>query len=121
MRVFTVRSRSARRLISAAIAAFVCAPGLAASPSVAPVFSTTIHPDIWPTVPRALPASPVLEARIKSLLASMSVEDKVGQLIQADISAITPEDLKTYRLGSVLANSLPLGPLLPPASTEPSR
>ncbi len=52
-----------------------------------------------------------METRIKSLLASMSVEDKVGQLIQADISAIKPEDLKTYHLGSVLAggNSGPNG------------
>lgn len=41
----------------------------------------------------------------------MTVEQKVGQVIQADISAITPEDLKTYPLGSILAggNSGPYG------------
>ena len=52
-----------------------------------------------------------MEARIEQLLTSMSVEDKVGQLIQADISSISPDDLKTYRLGSVLAggNSGPQG------------
>lgn len=58
-----------------------------------------------------LPANPALESRLKTLLAQMSVEDKVGQLVQADISAITPDDLKTYHLGSVLAggNSGPNG------------
>jgi len=41
----------------------------------------------------------------------MTLEQKVGQIIQADISAITPEDLKTYPLGSILAggNSGPYG------------
>lgn len=111
MRVFSDRHRFARRLISAIIAALVFAPGWAASPSTASNLSSTIHPDLWPTVPRALPADPATEARIKRLLASMSVQDKVGQLIQADITAITPEDLKTWRLGSVLAggNSGPNG------------
>lgn len=59
----------------------------------------------------ALAPNPAMERRIKSLLAKMSVQDKVGQLIQADISTIKPGDLKTYHLGSVLAggNSGPYG------------
>src|SRR5690606_10344376 len=44
-----------------------------------------------------------LEARIDGLLASMTVEEKVGQIVQGDISTITPEDLRKYRLGSILA------------------
>ncbi len=41
----------------------------------------------------------------------MTVEQKVGQLVQADISTITPKDLETYPLGSILAggNSGPGG------------
>jgi beta-glucosidase len=41
----------------------------------------------------------------------MTVEQKVGQMIQADISAITPSDLASYPLGSILAggNSGPYG------------
>jgi beta-glucosidase len=41
----------------------------------------------------------------------MSVEEKVGQLVQADIGSIKPEDLARYPLGSVLAggNSGPYG------------
>ncbi len=68
-----------------------------------------IHPEIWPTVAAALPADPALEARIDALLARMSLERKVGQLIQADIASITPEDLRHYPLGSILngGNSSP--------------
>jgi beta-glucosidase len=45
------------------------------------------------------------------MLAAMTLEQKVGQMIQADISAITPEDLARYPLGSILAggNSGPWG------------
>ena len=69
--------------------------------------------------PDAAPSgSPAIEARIDALLASMSVERKVGQLIQPDISAITPEDVRRYRFGSILngGNSGPGGDDKAPAS-----
>lgn len=111
MRALAHRHRFAGRLISAAVAAFVFPQAWSAAPAAARPQPTNVHPGLWPTVPRALPADPALEARIRKLLALMSVEDKVGQLIQADITTIKPEDLKTYRLGSVLAggNSGPNG------------
>jgi beta-glucosidase len=58
----------------------------------------------------ALKADPV-ETRANELLAQMTLEEKVGQIIQADISAVTPEEAKTYNLGSVLngGNSAPGG------------
>ena len=43
---------------------------------------------------------------MESLLARMSLEDKVGQMVQADIGSISPEDLLHYKLGSVLAGGL---------------
>ena len=43
------------------------------------------------------------EARITSIMAGLTLEQKVGQLIQADIGSISPADLKTYPLGSLLA------------------
>ena len=51
------------------------------------------------------------EAMIDSLLARMTLEEKVGQIIQADIASITPEDLARYPIGSILAggNSSPDG------------
>ncbi|MBV8909795.1 MAG: glycoside hydrolase family 3 protein [Gammaproteobacteria bacterium] len=41
----------------------------------------------------------------------MTVEQKVGQLIQADIGGVTPQDLRNYPLGSILngGNSAPRG------------
>jgi beta-glucosidase len=70
------------------------------------------NPDAWPKAasPAAL-TDPAMEAAIGAQLARMSVEQKVGQLIQADISAVTPADLARYPLGSILAggNSGPGG------------
>jgi beta-glucosidase len=78
----------------------------------------SVHPELWPQVQRSLPADPGLEARIDSLLAGMTLEQKVGQLIQADIDSITVEDLRHYPLGSVLngGNSGPGNDDLAPAS-----
>lgn len=50
-----------------------------------------------------------MEARIDEIIAKMTIEQKVGQVIQADSGSVTPEDVKKYRLGSVLSggNSAP--------------
>ncbi len=57
------------------------------------------------------------EAFISDLMAGMTVEEKVGQLIQADIASIRPEDLRTWPIGSILAggNSSPGGDERAPA------
>ncbi|WNG25041.1 glycoside hydrolase family 3 protein [Cystobacter fuscus] len=64
----------------------------------------TAHPALWPQArsPEALTDAQT-EARIESLLARLSLEEKVGQVIQADIGSIKAEDLRTYPLGSILA------------------
>jgi len=70
-----------------------------------------INPEIWPELERA-PLDPAIEARIDAIMAKMTLEQKVGQTIQADSAAVTAEEVKKYRLGSVLSggNSAP-GPL----------
>jgi beta-glucosidase len=45
---------------------------------------------------------PRIEARVSELLQKLTLEQKVAQMIQADIRYVTPEDVKTYRLGSIL-------------------
>lgn len=74
--------------------------------------SSTAHPALWPAAhsPAAI-TSAETERRIARMIAAMTLEQKVGQMIQADISAITPEDLAKYPLGSILAggNSGPYG------------
>ena len=47
------------------------------------------------------PASDV-EAKVAALLARMTLEQKVGQMVQPDIRSVTPDDVRKYRLGSVL-------------------
>lgn len=54
---------------------------------------------------------PAIEARVDALLAKMSLPHKVAQLIQPDISTVTPDDMHAYRFGSFLngGNSGPAG------------
>ena len=65
----------------------------------------------WPQVAWPLAEDAALEQRITDLMATMTVEEKVGQLVQGDIASITPDDVRKYRLGSILAggNSDPGG------------
>lgn len=76
-----------------------------------------VNPKDWPSI-KALPLDPAIEAQIDDILPKLTLEQKVGQVIQADNSSITPEEVKKYRLGSILSggNSAP-GPL-PYANTK---
>jgi len=71
--------------------------------------AAVIHPRLWPKQPAALARDAELEARVEALLARMTPAQKAGQLVQADIGSITPDDLHHYPLGSILngANSSP--------------
>src|ERR1700716_474526 len=62
-----------------------------------------VHPVDWSAVPRTVPLQPDLEKFVQQLLDAMTLEEKVGQLIQADIDSIEPADLAQYPLGSILA------------------
>lgn len=75
----------------------------AATGKAEPAASAGIVPEHWPQVAWPLPHDAALEARVDALLATMSIEEKVGQIIQGDIDSITPEDVRRYRLGSILA------------------
>ena len=74
--------------------------------------SAQADPAKWPTAssPDAL-TDAATERRIGALIARMTLEQKVGQLVQADIGSIKPSDLREYPLGSILAggNSGPGG------------
>ena len=81
------------------------------------IFSTFIlscnssQANVWSTLD-PLPLDPEIEAQIDEILPKLTLEQKVGQVIQGDTGSLTPEDVKKYRLGSVLSggNSAP-GPL----------
>ena len=73
--------------------------------------------DSWDNL-APLPLDPIIEAQIDEILPKLTLEQKVGQVIQADSGSVTPDEVREYRLGSVLSggNSAP-GPL-PYAETE---
>lgn len=55
----------------------------------------------WParTAPRPDPAA---ERRIRAIVKAMTLEQKVGQITQPDIRYITPDEVRTYYIGTVL-------------------
>src|SRR3990167_4563856 len=95
-----------------AMASVVALSFLLAAAPVAAHESPVANPANWPT---AHSPSTITDARteqaITRLLRQLTVEQKVGQVIQGDISSIKPEDLARYPLGSILAggNSGPYG------------
>lgn len=102
-----------RLLLAATVLLAGCAsPALRSDVSPPGSPSARANPMAWPTSssPSAITDAKT-ESQIGAILARMTIEEKVGQMIQADISAITPEDLPRYPLGSILAggNSGPFG------------
>ena len=67
-----------------------------------------IHTEVWPEIVTAA-LNPEVEKRIDDILSKMTLEQKVGQVIQGDTNSVTPAEVKKYRLGSVLSggNSAP--------------
>jgi len=100
------------------------APVPAQTPAGAPAANTagaasaTAHPETWPVLAMRRQRDPKVEARVDVMLRRMTVEDKVGQLLQVDIASITPADFETYKLGSILngGNSAPNNDEFAPAA-----
>ena len=97
-------------LALSACAAMTPVPQVAATDGIA-------NPEIWPEYNYPIARAPAQEARIDALISRMTLEEKIGQLVQADLCCVTPEDVKTYKLGSILVggNSGPYGDDLAPA------
>lgn len=104
---------------SMALYAFVSAGSVSAVsspqsvvPMAPPAAQVTANPSVWPVAASPAAISDLkTEDAITELMSKMTLQEKVGQLIQADISAISPAELQQYPLGSVLAggNSGPYG------------
>ncbi|QAY77468.1 glycoside hydrolase family 3 protein [Sphingosinicella sp. BN140058] len=56
----------------------------------------------WPAVKSPIGRDPVIERRIAGIVAGMTLEQKIGQMTQADVRYITPDEVRRYQLGSVL-------------------
>ncbi|MEV4324290.1 exo 1,3/1,4-beta-D-glucan glucohydrolase [Microbispora rosea] len=130
-RLITPRPPGRRRLLSA-LASLALLPGAVAaappgepqgrppgkppgSPAVRPVVG---KPDMdhgcariekrlpalpdWPAVTSEIKRNPADEKRVAKIVAGMTLAEKVGQMTQPEISAITPEEVAQYGIGSVL-------------------
>ncbi|MFK7958240.1 MAG: glycoside hydrolase family 3 N-terminal domain-containing protein [Lysobacterales bacterium] len=82
-----------------------------AAPDLARPAAGTVNPENWPTLSAPFARDDAIEARLDDLLAEMSLEQKIGQIVQPDIASITPAEAAQYRIGSVLngGNSAPGG------------
>jgi len=94
-----------------AFCAALLATTLLTDASLAAETRSTAQPALWPVAKSQGLVDPQTEAFVEALLARLTLEEKVGQMIQGDIGSVKPEDLKTYPLGSILAggSSPPLG------------
>ena len=70
--------------------------GRALIPDQLPVLSD------WPRVHSRIARDAADEALIADLVAAMTVAEKVGQMTQPEISAITPEQVRAHHIGTVL-------------------
>jgi len=61
-----------------------------------------IPAEIWPRPKSPFNADASLDELVDSIYLRLSLEEKVGQVIQAEIQSITPEQAKKYHIGSIL-------------------
>jgi len=83
------------RVVASAVVLLFVTVDSTARPSV-------INPENWPQVESPVRRDPAIEKRVTELLARMTLEEKIGQVIQPSIINVTPADVKNYHLGSIL-------------------
>jgi len=97
-----------RRSWSGVLISWFLFSGAAAAASEA---AADCEPDQWPAPALLAPKHTDTDVFVNQILGQMSLEEKIGQMIQADIASIAPSDLATYKLGAILAggNAAPGG------------
>ena len=68
---------------------------------VTPPVTQKIGIEGWPKLESPI-SDVTTEQHVEQLLSRMTLEEKVGQIMQGEIQAVTPDDIKKYHLGSVL-------------------
>lgn len=56
----------------------------------------------WPQLTSSIEKDEQMEQRIQEIVTLMTLEEKVGQMIQPDIRGISVEEAKQYKIGSIL-------------------
>jgi beta-glucosidase len=87
-------------IVAVSIAA--CGQESRQSPDAPESNAVRIDPQNWPQQQPVMVRDAGDEEIIRDLLQRMTLEEKVGQVIQADINSVTPDEVREYNLGSVL-------------------
>ncbi len=60
-------------------------------------------PEDWPHITSEIQKDPAIEQQVQGMLARMSLDEKIGQMVQAEIQEVSPAEVREYHLGSVLS------------------
>ena len=60
-----------------------------------------VHPKLWPESKSPIGLDARIEERIDGLLKRMTVEEKVGQVVQPEWKSISPDEVAQYHIGSI--------------------
>ena len=63
--------------------------------------AAVIHPKLWPASKSPIGLDAKIEKRIDALLQRMTVEEKVGQVVQPEWKSITPAEVSQYHIGTI--------------------
>lgn len=86
---------------SVALGAFLVLAGCSKT-AERPLQSDKATSDIWPRLNIAVKPDPEIEQRALDILATMTIEQKVAQMIQPEIRDISVEEMRQYGFGSYL-------------------
>ena len=79
-----------------------CAAQPAAISTTQPPAAVSAVAEAWPQRAATSRLDPASEARIAAILSGMTLEQKIGQMTQAEIRSITPDEARRYYIGSIL-------------------
>ncbi|WP_370136883.1 glycoside hydrolase family 3 protein, partial [Alteromonas sp.] len=57
---------------------------------------------VWPKLDIEVKSNPAVETKVEEILSTMTIEQKIAQMIQPEIRNITVEDMRKYGFGSYL-------------------
>ena len=110
--IFHARKLSRVKRSACGVAALLTGLAIAVTPAQATQKAVTkntgpntdtpaVHPLLWPRSKSPIGLDPAMERRITKIIAGMSVEEKVGQVIQPEWKSIKPEEVAEYHIGSI--------------------
>ncbi|MWC27124.1 glycoside hydrolase family 3 protein [Paenibacillus sp. MMS18-CY102] len=89
-----------KRIAVTAAVAILLSAGIGVYLGMKPAHTTTGVTKSWSVFNDATQS---IEARVNDLLGRMTVDEKIGQMVQAERASVTPKEVKKYMLGSVFS------------------